>query len=305
MKTPKISIIIPNYNHALFLQQRLESVFNQTYQNFEVILLDDASTDGSQELLKMCQDHPKVSHVVLNTVNSGGTFNQWKKGIELATGDYIWMAESDDYCDLNFLEELVSKLKSNITLVYSASMNVNEHGANLRLNNFADSLNDRKWKVDYENTGKDEIKCFLRYRNIMPNASAVLFKRAAVLKINLPIDMSFCGDWYLWIELLKRGDIAYSSKALNYFRHHMNTTRTGKSIKGEQKRVSEFYSIVVNNSSFVERVFNKKKYEWIINYLLEKSNEIVFKEIITLKMPTQFRLEFLIQLIKKKINTIL
>src|SRR5690606_7012874 len=123
---PKVSIIIPNYNHKPFLQQRLDTVFNQTFQNFEVILLDDASADGSQDLLKSYKNHPKVAHIILNETNSGSPFKQWQKGIELAQGEYIWIAESDDYCELDFLEELLKNCSAN--LVYAQSQDVDADG---------------------------------------------------------------------------------------------------------------------------------------------------------------------------------
>ena len=64
----EVSVIVPNYNHAAFLPKRLESIFNQTYQDFEVILLDDASTDTSVEVLSQYADHPKVTHFVVNEI---------------------------------------------------------------------------------------------------------------------------------------------------------------------------------------------------------------------------------------------
>ena len=67
---PLVSIIVPNYNHAKFLQKRLDSIFNQTYKNFEAILLDDCSEDNSQEILKKFKDHPKVSNIIFNESNS-------------------------------------------------------------------------------------------------------------------------------------------------------------------------------------------------------------------------------------------
>jgi glycosyltransferase involved in cell wall biosynthesis len=72
--------------------------------------LDDCSTDKSQEILLEYADNPKVSHCVFNKINSGNTFIQWNKGTALAKGDYIWIAESDDFCELNFLEELIQPL---------------------------------------------------------------------------------------------------------------------------------------------------------------------------------------------------
>lgn len=91
-----VSVIIPNYCHARFLNQRIDSVLNQTYSDYEVIILDDCSTDNSREIIESYRNHPKISHIVYNEKNSGSTFIQWEKGFELARGEYIWIAESDD-----------------------------------------------------------------------------------------------------------------------------------------------------------------------------------------------------------------
>ena len=74
-----VSVIVPCYNHAPYLKQRIESILNQTYQNFELILLDDVSPDESAEILLSYKDHPKVSHCIINEKNSGSTFHQWNK----------------------------------------------------------------------------------------------------------------------------------------------------------------------------------------------------------------------------------
>jgi len=94
MKTPLLSIIVPNYNHAVFLPQRLDSIFNQTFQDFEVILLDDQSPDNSVEILQQYAQkyRDKVAHFITNDQNTGNPFVQWKKGIELARGEFIWIA---------------------------------------------------------------------------------------------------------------------------------------------------------------------------------------------------------------------
>ena len=122
----QISIIIPNYNHAKYLPQRLESVYNQTYQDFEVILLDDCSNDDSVTILNTYAKHLKTSHVVFNDKNSGNTFTQWAKGIALAKGDFIWIAESDDVADLSFLE--ISLFAEPDTNVYDMRLTQHEDG---------------------------------------------------------------------------------------------------------------------------------------------------------------------------------
>src|SRR5258708_2534765 len=96
--TPTASVIIPNYNHARYLRKRIDSVVGQTYQNFELILMDDCSTDESRSILSEYVKDPRV-RIELNEKNSGSTFKQWNKGVALARGQYVWVAESDDYAD--------------------------------------------------------------------------------------------------------------------------------------------------------------------------------------------------------------
>ena len=109
MRNPLVSIIIPNYNHAQFLERRIESVLNQTYKNFEIILLDDYSNDNSVDIIRRYQQNPYVSHISLNTQNSGSPFLQWQKGVRMSSGELVWIAESDDFCENSLLETLVNE----------------------------------------------------------------------------------------------------------------------------------------------------------------------------------------------------
>ena len=68
-----VSVILPNYNHVVYLKERIESILNQTYQNFELILLDDCSADNSCDILNAYKEHPKVSALMLNEKNTGNT----------------------------------------------------------------------------------------------------------------------------------------------------------------------------------------------------------------------------------------
>src|SRR5690606_38859485 len=125
LESPLVSIIIPNYNHAKFLRERIDSVLNQNYIHFEVIILDDASTDKSLRIIEEYKNFDRV-RVFVNENNSGSTFKQWNKGIEHAIGEYIWIAESDDISDLNFLKRIIEEFSKNesASLVFSASYTI-------------------------------------------------------------------------------------------------------------------------------------------------------------------------------------
>src|SRR5207244_11579699 len=106
---PKVTVVIPSYNHGRFLAARLDSVLNQTYRDFEVLFLDDASTDDSLDVFARYRDRAQVRSTV-NKVNGGSVFRQWNRGVRAARGAYVWLAESDDVAEPTFLETLVPLL---------------------------------------------------------------------------------------------------------------------------------------------------------------------------------------------------
>src|SRR6266567_649594 len=130
MRHPKVSVIVPSYNHCRYLSERIDSILGQTFGDFEVIVLDDASTDGSPAVLADYYAKPRV-RIVVNARNSGSAFPQWNRGIGMAKGDYIWIAESDDSADPRFLETLVPILDDDPTLglVYCQSRLIDVGGA--------------------------------------------------------------------------------------------------------------------------------------------------------------------------------
>jgi len=225
----KVSIIIPNYNHANFLKKRLETVCNQTYKDFELIFLDDASTDNSMEIFYKCPQELRVQ-VHCNQVNSGNPFKQWNKGGCLARGEYIWIAESDDYAEENLLAALVDVLDNNprVGLAYCLSVVVDDEDNVIDTNQsyyqgFADSW---RWNQDYQNSGLAEIQTYMAQLCTIPNASAVLLRREAFSQVG-GADESFrlAGDWITWLKILQHWDIAYLAQPLNYFRRHASTVR--------------------------------------------------------------------------------
>ncbi len=243
MPLPRVSVIIPNYNHAAFLQQRIASVLNQNFQDFEVILLDDCSTDDSRVILEKYRHAPQVSHLIYNEKNSGSTFLQWEKGFELATGEYIWIAESDDYCELSFLEKLVSALDSytNAGVAYCQSFRVNENGN--EINDFR-QWKDKDWPELFYIEGKEmALEHFLNGRAI-PNASTSLFRKSVIPKSDYFTTFKYSGDIIFWLGILSQSGIAVVNERLNYFRKHEKNV-SGKASKNgldiiESMRVFEY-----------------------------------------------------------------
>jgi glycosyltransferase involved in cell wall biosynthesis len=215
MNLTLVSVIIPNYNHAKFLRQRIESVLNQTFQDFEIILLDDCSTDRSCDILEEYANHPKVSHFIKNTYNSGSPFKQWEKGISLSRGELVWIAESDDWCENNFLETLVPEMLNNseIVLAYTQSHCVNENGEILWT-----SRHKKKCEIM---SGEEFIERFMAKGNTVFNASMAVFRKSTTTHISKKyLNFQFCGDWLFWTELASQGKVFTVNKVMNYFRNH-------------------------------------------------------------------------------------
>jgi Glycosyl transferase family 2 len=221
----KISVVIPNYNHARFLRRRIESVLRQTYTDFEVILLDDCSTDESRSILSEYANNPRIKRIEFNALNSGSTFKQWNKGVRLAQGEYVWIAESDDYADERFLEKLVPLLDAepNMVLAYCKSWRVREDG---QISGTSPHQGEKRWTVDFRADGHEECQDYLIRGCTIPNASAVLFRREVFVRVGgADESMVLCGDWKLWMAMVLTGSIAYLAEPFNYHRFHDASVR--------------------------------------------------------------------------------
>lgn len=247
---PEVSIILPNYNHARFLEERLDSIFLQTFQDFELLILDDASTDGSREILSRYKDDPRV-RLIFNETNSGSSFKQWNLGAQEAKGEYLWIAESDDRSSPFFLQEMLECLRPNksAVLAYCQSLILNEGGEfgelfnpDIRLIPY--ETKDKRWSNSFSGEGKSEIKSWLSRRNTIPNASSVLIRRNAYLTSGGADErFQLCGDWDFWIRLLSQGDLIYLAKPLNHWRtHHKSVRKTTNRVKA----AGEFVGIIQN-----------------------------------------------------------
>ena len=235
----KISVIIPNYNYSKYIIERIDSILLQSVLINELIILDDASTDNSVEVIedkieKIKIDYPKIKiKFIKNEINSGGcVFAQWQKGLKAATGDYIWIAEADDSSNNMFLENILKLFKQDkeVILAYSESMVIDEEN-NIKKDNcrdWCDIFNTGRWNNDFINDGKDEIINYLSCNNTILNVSSVIFKN----NINLydifeeAKKFKIAGDWFIYVKILEHGKIAFSKSPLNYFRKHKNSVST-------------------------------------------------------------------------------
>lgn len=256
---PLVSVIVPNYRHVAFLPERLSSILEQTVKDIEVILLDDASDDGSVEVLRACAaNDARVKHVIVNATNSGSPFKQWRKGLELARGTWVWIAESDDRCAPELLERLLgfnTAQGGDLGLVYAQSDMVDEDSRSMGswITHTA-CFDPDPFQQDFVLDGREFVNRLLKVRNVIPNASAVLFKRELVHDASLWNDvegMRMCGDWLFWVRLVQRCRVGFVSESLNHFRTHAAVSRAHNST---EKRITR-----LREESEVRRALSKVK----------------------------------------------
>ncbi len=226
----KFSVIIPNYNHADFLKERIDSVMTQTLSPAEVIILDDYSSDRSNEIIDQYRNDPLVKQIVYNTENSGSPFKQWEKGILLAREDWIWIAESDDIADKLFLETANTAIQQNPTTgIFYCDSVCRPEGNIVERYKFFSVLKNKffkttKWSTDYLLKGEDEINQNLKFFCTINNTSAAIFRKDLLLSILHKLEtFIYHGDWYCQLAAVSQTNIYYCAKPLNTFRVHKNS----------------------------------------------------------------------------------
>ena len=226
---PLVSVILPNYNYAHYLRNRIEGILNQSFQDIELILLDDKSTDNSVDIMREYVSHPKVSAMVVNENNSGSPFLQWEKGIAMSKGKYIWIAEADDEALPDFLSTCIEALEANprASVCYTSSVHIDPEG-----NAGIPRHKPTRTEGYSVYNGMEFARHNLYWRNYIENASGAVFRSDAFERINDNswTQMRSSGDWFFWFLMAIEGDVIRVHKTLNRFRiHSTSVTASSKS----------------------------------------------------------------------------
>jgi glycosyltransferase involved in cell wall biosynthesis len=226
---PLVTIVVPNYNHARFLPQRIESILAQTYRNFEILLLDDCSTDSSIDVIeRYAREYPELIRVFLNPANSGKVFAQWKKGIENASGDFIWICESDDFCEPDFLAKCLQPFVDDSVMVSFGRVQFSDKEGHLSagLDAYREQAEPHIWGRSFSRPACEWFQGSFAVSNLIPNVGGCVF-RAQELSDEVWSELlsyHIVGDWYLYAQLARGGQIAFVADAVAYFRQHEQNT---------------------------------------------------------------------------------
>ena len=232
MSSPAVLVLVPSYNHASFIGDRLKSILQQTSADLELLVIDDCSSDQTMEVLEGFSDDRM--HVIRREKNSGSPFSAWLdagRALEARSFDFIWIAESDDRADLHFLERGLESLRAerNANLYYCHSWYIDDcdliigHSINYLKQVFPNT----DWSNGWYQSGADFIRSCLIRGMAIPNMSSALIRAEAFTSA---LRSSFCryklaADWVFAIKAAGTGGVIFDPWDGNYFRHHARTSR--------------------------------------------------------------------------------
>lgn len=205
MKNPLVSFCIPTFNRAKFLRKTLESALNQTVNDFEIIIVDDASTDSTEEVVRGVSD--KRIRYFRNQKNLGVPKN-YNYVFSLARGEFLCLLEDHDLLEPNYLKELLPLFKVHPTLAFAfcAIMMIDQNGNK---------------QIKYSHSlpkiipGNKALRMFLT-RLTCPCSLTTLIRRSSLADLKEPFSLKFW--WYadinLWMQLVAKGDLGYVNSPL-------------------------------------------------------------------------------------------
>lgn len=230
LSQPLVTILVPSYNHARYLGERIGSIMAQSYRPFELIVIDDCSKDDSDDVLRALQEKHNFAYI-RNVQNSGTPFSAWERICSLAKGEFIWICESDDVAEPTFLETAVQRLQANpaAVLFYSNSLVIDEDGRTVGHTEsyFKEVWQDERWLTNFSADGLEELVRFQLRGQTVPNMSSALFAANAFRNAFDPFvkRLRLTGDWLFVGEVLRYGDVEFCHKPLSRFRKHAETSR--------------------------------------------------------------------------------
>ena len=199
--------------------------------------MDDCSSDDSIALATDILSRADIDfNIIRNDRNSGSVFRQWQKGIELASGDHVWIAEADDESEPAFLETALRGFSTpGIVMSYCESQMIDAAGTRLAsdYSDYVRTVDSRHWRNHFANDGKEEVRQYMSIMNTIPNVSAVVFRRDVLQSVIRESIEDICrfrvaGDWRLYVEVLAKGGVSFNPSPLNRHRRHNSGVTLGE-----------------------------------------------------------------------------
>ena len=208
MGVPIVSVLIPTYNKAEFLGEAIESVLNQTFKDFELIIIDDCSTDNTDEVVKRYQNDYRVKY--FKNIKNLGIGGNWNKTLSFALGKYIKFLMGDDKFEPELLEKYVAVMENNPNV----SLVTSYRGV------FGDKKSIIKQPLEGIIESKKAIELVLKHGNWIGEPTTVMFRRENLWLGNFKIELKFLLDIEMWVRHLSCGDLYVIPEVLSWFRQY-------------------------------------------------------------------------------------
>lgn len=243
-----LSVVIPSYNHEKFIAEAIKSVLNQTYQNLELIIVDDGSKDNSIDVIKKFHD----SRITLYCQENKGAHNAINKGLELAKGKYLAILNSDDIYEKERFEIMIKYMKENPQYGFMCSyiQVINSKGKKLGIKKGWKNM--EPWLVPHPELSysvTDDFKLNLLMSNFTSTTSNFLISRQVYEQIGGMRNLRFAHDWDFALRAAEVTECKIIEKPLMRYRVHENNT-----ISTDRKRM--LYEIVWMWAANLERFYD-------------------------------------------------
>jgi glycosyltransferase involved in cell wall biosynthesis len=204
---PKVSVVIPAYNAMVYLPQTIDSVLNQTFTDFEILVINNSSSDNIIEWISQIQD----SRITLITHENQGATNSRNLGISIAKGEYIAFLDADDIWEKTKLEKQVSCLDKNpsVGLVYTWTQLIDSTGKLL------------KFSMRHQEEGYIWEKIVIQ--DVVGNGSCAMVRASCFEQVGLfDINVGIADDFDMWIRIAAVYEFAVVKECLVFYRQHSN-----------------------------------------------------------------------------------
>jgi len=246
----RVTAIVPNFNHARYLAQRLDSILAQTYPLVDILVLDDCSSDDSRSVIdSYVKRFPERIRAVYNTENSGNVFRQWQKGHSLAKGDLVWICESDDFCEPTFVERMINAFRDpSVMMTFGRIQFANSEGEYFTgLDHYREDSEPGIWETRTTRPAAEWFRGAFGVKNVIANVGGSLWRRFEISEQIWEEARSYkiMGDWYLYSVIAGGGQIAYEPSAVSYFRIHDSNT-SGSSAQSKPEYYKEYARLMTS-----------------------------------------------------------
>ncbi len=214
-----ISIITASYNYQDYIKDTIDSVLAQTYPNWELIIVDDGSTDDSVNVIKSyCEKDSRIKLFQHENGINKGLAETVKLGIEKSSSDWIVFLESDDTITPDYLEEKIQVIQENpdVEFIFNA---VNCFGEEEEITSMSKYFDEQKRAIKRHKNPDNYLKVFKKI-NIVPTFSCVMLRKELFNGLDFNSSLKPLLDWYLWVQIAQNHDFYYIDKQLTNWRMH-------------------------------------------------------------------------------------